>query len=163
MEPWPGRHHRWAGLVACLLLATSAGCAGVKAREPFLRNAIRDRIEDYEATRDPAGPWASVLTREGLIELARSDPAAAATRLEDRLRDRPDSDGALALAELSYRAGLARQSRAPDEAMAWLRDAAALASLSLREPGGSRPDLAVQLHNRAPRPTRPDRPVRGES
>jgi pimeloyl-ACP methyl ester carboxylesterase len=149
MEPWPGRTRRWTGLVACLLLAASAGCDGVQAREPYLRNAIRDGRELYEATRAPSDPWASVLAREGLAELARRDPAAAATRLEDRLRDRPDSDGALALAELSYRAGLERQSRSPDEAMAWLRDSAALATIALREPGGSRPDLAVQIHNRS--------------
>src|SRR6201999_1755388 len=103
------------------VLATSAGCASVSARDSVVRNFLRDRGEVREAAARPANPWASVLTREGLLDLAGRDPAAAATRREDRLRDRPDADGALALAELSYRAGLARQSRAPDEALAWLR------------------------------------------
>jgi pimeloyl-ACP methyl ester carboxylesterase len=130
-------------------MAASAGCAGVRARDAVFRNAIRDRREVRQAQASPVEPWASVLAREGLLELAGRDPVSAATRLEDRLRDHPQADGALALAELSYRAGLARQSTDPDEAIAWLRDAAALASLSIRESSGSKVDTAVQVHNRS--------------
>jgi pimeloyl-ACP methyl ester carboxylesterase len=134
---------------AFLLLAASAGCLNVKARDSVLRSTFRDYEEAREARARPGDPWSRVLAREGLLELAERDPAAAATRLEARLRDRPEADGALALAELSYRAGLARQSVAPDEAIAWLRDASALATLAIREPGGTRPDLAEKVHNRA--------------
>lgn len=142
---------RFAGLAAvvCLLAAGSAGCASVKSREPILRNAFRDRREAREAAGRPDDASGAILAREGLVELARRDPAAAAIRLEERIGDRPEADGALAMAELSYRAGLERQSRSPGEAMDWLRDAAALATLALREPGGTRPDLAVRVHNRA--------------
>src|SRR5271155_1127395 len=131
----PRRWPCWGGWL--LLLAVSAGCASVKARDAIVRNAFRDRRELREAEAIPAGPWTSVLAREGLLGLAHSDPATAASRLEDHLRDHPEIDGALALAELSYRAGLARQTTSPDEAMAWLRDAAALASLSIRDSDGS--------------------------
>jgi pimeloyl-ACP methyl ester carboxylesterase len=143
------RSRRPTELLACLLLAAAAGCTAVKAREPFLRNAFQDRRERFAASRDLAEPWATMLTREGLLDLARRDPAAAATRFEERLGDEPGADHALALADLSYRAGLDRQSSSPDEAMAWLRDSAALSTLALREPGCTRPDLAVRSHNRA--------------
>ena len=145
----PGRRPGVAWSACLLLLAASAGCSGVRARDTVVRNAYRDFRETREARAEPVAPWASVLARHSLLEIARLDPAVAATKLEDRLREHPEPDGALALAELSYRAGLARESRDADQAMAWLRDAAALASLSLKEPGATRPDLAIQVHNRS--------------
>ena len=84
-----------------------------------------------------------------MTELAERDPAAAAARLEERLAARPETDGALALAELSYRAGIDGQGRDPEKAVAYFRDGASLAALSLREPGGTRPDLAIEVHNRS--------------
>jgi pimeloyl-ACP methyl ester carboxylesterase len=140
---------RWPVGAAFLLLAFSAGCLNVKARDAVFRRSLRDYEEVREARAKPGDPWSTVLSREGLLELAERDPASAATKLEARLRDRPEADGALALAELSYRAGMARQYSAPDESIAWLRDAAALASLSIREPGGTRVDLSEQVHNRS--------------
>ena len=139
----------WPIRAAWLLLVVSTGCASVKARDTVVRNAFRDHREIRQARSWPGEPWSSVLAREGLLELADQDPAAAASRLEDRLRDRPEADGALALAELSYRAGLARQSSSPDQAIAWLRDAAALSSLSLRDSACSSPGQALQVHNRS--------------
>lgn len=136
-------------VISLSLAALSTGCAGVKARDSIVRNYLRDRREVREAEANPVNPCAAVFAREGLLELALRDPAQAASRLEDRLRDQPDADGALALAELSYRAGLARQASAPDEAIAWLRDAAALASLSIRESAGSNEREAMKLHNRS--------------
>jgi pimeloyl-ACP methyl ester carboxylesterase len=141
------RRDRFAA--ALLLLAATAGCISVKARDTVFRNKLRDYEEVRQARARPADPWAVVLKREGLLRLAERDPAAAATQLEERLRDRPEADGALALAELAYRAGIARQATAPDEAIAWLRDAAALATLSIREPGATRLDLAEEVHNRS--------------
>lgn len=143
----PRRRPAWAWPLLGLIAAS--GCSGVTARDVGLRRTLADRREAREARAEPSAVGSAVLAREGLIELAKSDPAAAATRLEARLRDRPEADGALALAELSYRAGLTRQAVAPDDALDWLRDAARLASLSIREPGGTRPDLAADLHNRA--------------
>ena len=130
----------WAGV---------AGCAGVRTRETKLNNAVRDWQERREAGRPPGTPWADVLQREGLVDLADRDPAAAATRLEAKLAMLPDADGALALAELSYRAGIERQGSHPTEAISWYRDAAASAALALREPGGTRPEQAVEVHNRS--------------
>jgi pimeloyl-ACP methyl ester carboxylesterase len=144
----PGRG-AWPIGLALLLLAVSSGCLNVKAREAVFRRSVRDYEEVREAQAAPGDPWSTVLTREGLLQLAERDPAAAAIKLEARLRDRPEADGALALAELSYRAGIARQYRSPDQAIAWLRDAAALASLSIKEPGGTRPELAQEVHNRS--------------
>ena len=140
---------RWRIGAAVVLLATSAGCLNVKARDAVVRRSLRDYEEVREARARPGDPWSRVLDREGLLELAGRDPASAAIRLEDRLRDRPEADGALALAELAYRAGIARQSSNPQDAIAWLRDSASLATLSIREPGGTRPDLAEQVHNRS--------------
>ncbi len=139
----------WLLLACGLLVGPPAGCVAVKARDPKLHNAIRDHRERREADAPPFDPWARVLAREGLVELAERDPAAASARLEDRLAARAEPDGALALAELSYRAGLALQDSDPEGAVAWFRDGAALATLALREPGATRPDLAVAVHNRS--------------
>src|SRR5206468_3985711 len=113
-----------AAPVMALLWVGPAGCVGIGARESGLRNAIADRRERAEA-RGLSGASGVVLARHGLLEAAASDPAGAARALEGRLGDRPEPDGALALAELSYRAGLERQSESPPTAMAWYRDAAA--------------------------------------
>ena len=125
------------------------GCSGVSTREPWLRNAYRDFSERREAGRSPDASWGVVLEREQLTDLAESDPAAAATRLEARLAEQPSADGALALAELDYRAGIERESSHPMQAVAWFRDAAALATLSLRESGVTAPDRAIEVHNRS--------------
>ena len=147
----PGRASRPIRLASawCLLLGVSVGCVAVKARDPRLGNAIRDIRERHEAAAPPVAPWARVLASEGLVEVAERDPAVASARLEDRLAGRAEADGALTLAELAYRAGLDRLGRDPEAAVAWFRDGAALASLALREPGATRPDLAVQVHNRS--------------
>lgn len=136
--------------MALLLIAAGvAGCSTVKTREPYLRNALADFQERRTASQPPGVPVAEVLVREDLVSLAEEDPARAATELEARLASQPTADGALALGELSYRAGLARQSGDPAGAIPWFRDAAALATLAIREPGGSHPEVAVHLHNRS--------------
>jgi pimeloyl-ACP methyl ester carboxylesterase len=138
-------------MVAWLLmaLAVPAGCAKIGAREAWLRKAIEDRWERFEATRQLDGATGVVLARHELLDLAANDPAGAALVLEPRLLGRPEPDGALALAELSYQAGLERHSGSPASAIAWYRDAAAFAWLALADPAGSRPDLAVRIHNGA--------------
>ena len=145
-----------AAVVAWLLILAPAGCARISAREAWLRNPIADRIERFEATRHLSSATGVVLARQGLLEAAARDPAGAADVLALRLGGSPDrpgaddqTDGALALAELSYQAGLLRQSKSPASAMPWYRDAAVLAWLALEEPAGSRPDLALEIHNHA--------------
>ena len=132
-----------------LILGGVAGCAEVTIREPIVRNAFHGYQERREAARPPQVQIASALDRAGLTELAEHDPAAAAGRLETKLSGQPTAEGAVVLAELSYRSGMEQQSRQPLRAIAWFRDAAALASLSLRESGSSHTDLAIQIHNRS--------------
>ena len=139
----------WQVWAVCVTMAVSAGCAGVNARDTVFRNKIRDFREVREAKATPSGTWGAVLVREGLMQQAEIDPAGAATSLEEKLRTRPEADGALALAELSYRAGLQRQAKSPHEAIAWLRDSAALSSLAIQESRGSDVREAIEIHNRS--------------
>lgn len=134
-----------------LLLALLAGCGGVSARRGVLRDAMRDGAERVVAGRGPGEVTAAILDRQGLSEDARKSPASAALALRERLEHQPSAgpDGALALAELSYRAGLADHGPDPGSATAWYRDAAVLAALALAEPGGARFDRAVAVHNLA--------------
>lgn len=132
-----------------LVLTATIGCSGVRARQPRAQIAYRDFTERREATQTIKASWAGILDQKNLRELAQADPAAAATKLEARMVTTPDSNGALALAELSYRAGLERQTDRPEQAVAWFRDAAALATLSLRESAPSDPAEATRIHNRS--------------
>jgi len=134
-----------------LLIMVPAGCADIKARDARLRNAIEDGWERVEANRglNVSFETGSVLARLGLLTQAQEDPAGAARRLETHLRTQCETDGSLALAELSYHVGLASQTRSPATALAWYRDAAVLAALALEDPVGARPDLALTIHNRA--------------
>src|SRR5262249_42340036 len=78
-----------------------------------------------------SGPSGAVLARHGLLESAANDPAGAAGVLELQLQGQgaAEPDGPLALAELSYLAGLEREASEPAVALAWYRDAAVLAAL----------------------------------
>jgi pimeloyl-ACP methyl ester carboxylesterase len=138
-------------LVACLLSITPAGCMGIDARDARLRNAVEDGWERFEANRglDLSPEACAVLARQRLLIEAQEDPVRAARLLESRVQAQAESDGAIALAELSYHVGLDAQKRTPAAALAWYRDAAILASLALGDPATSRPDLAVDIHNRS--------------
>jgi pimeloyl-ACP methyl ester carboxylesterase len=133
----------------CLLAIAPISCGGLSVREPWLRNAIADRKERFQATNQLSSATGAVLLRYDLVAAAALDPAGAARILEKKLEAEPVHDGALALAELSYQAGLSDRSKSPKSSTAWYRDAAVLAALALEEPGGSRPDLAVRIHNGA--------------
>ena len=91
----------------------------------------------------------AVLARQRLLVEAQEDPAARLGCSKTRLQSQTEPDGAMALAELSYHVGVDRQTKSPVAAMAWYRDAAILAALALGDPATSRPDLAVDIHNRA--------------
>jgi pimeloyl-ACP methyl ester carboxylesterase len=138
-------------LAACLLFVTPAGCIGVNAYDTRLRNAVEDGWERLEASRglDVSLETGAVLARQRLLIDAQNDLAGATRLLEARLQDQIETDGAMALAELSYHAGVEIQTRTTVAAMAWYRDAATLAALALGDPATSRPDLAVDIHNRA--------------
>ena len=147
-EPTPAVRSILAALV-CLLAIVPIGCGGLSVREPWLRNAIEDRKDRFKATNQLSSATGAVLVRFDLLDAAASDPAVAAVSLQTKVETEPVHDGALALAELSYQAGLSVRSRSSKSPSAWYRDAAVLATLALEEPGGSRPDLAVRIHNGA--------------
>jgi len=133
--------------VVLLLLTASAGCTGVTAREARFRNTVadyRDRIENGHRLSEAS---AAVLARNGLFSGATVTSAEMARALEAKLQTKPEPDGSLALAELSYQAGLAQGMGT--EALPWYRDAAVLAMMALDDPHGTRPDLAVEIHNHA--------------
>jgi len=138
-------------VVVCTLIMAVAGCADISTRDEHLKNVIDDHWERFEATHtlNVSGASGAVLARQGLVVEARDDPASAARLLGARLQSQPQPgpDEALALAELSDHAGLARQTVDPRAAIAWYRDAAALSALALAEAAGSQRDLAVQIHN----------------
>jgi pimeloyl-ACP methyl ester carboxylesterase len=143
------RLSRPLGVALVLLELSLGGCGGLRVREPVLRNAIADRMERLHATNQLSSASGAVLLRYDLVKTAAGDPGGAARALEKKLAVEPVHDGALALAELSYQAGLLERSRAAKSKAAWYRDAAILAALALEEPGGSRPDLAIKIHNGA--------------
>ncbi len=144
--PMPGPGH---AAIACVLMVAAAGCANINARDAHLKNAINDHWERAQSTYSVnlSGPTCAVLAGQGLLEVALADPDFGARQLEQRLRTQPEPNGALALAELSYHAGLRHQTGDPVTAIIWYRDAAVLASLALAERGGSQPDLATRIHN----------------
>ena len=131
-------------LAACLFVIAPLGCGNVSVQECLIRNAIDDRLERWEATNHLSGATGGLLARHELVTIAANDPGAAAGILERRLQAAPEPDGAFALAELSYQAGLLHRPKSPQSALAWYRDAAVLASLALAEPDCSRPDLALR-------------------
>lgn len=139
----------WLLAALCGVLATSGGCVTIGAYETPLRNAVADRRERKDATRTLSEPVAVFLARYGLVDEAMEDPGAAARRLETRLEVEPEPGGALALGELSYRAGLRREAEAPVLALPWYRDAAACAALALAEPVDAHSERAVEVHNLA--------------
>jgi len=138
-------------LAMCMISFTLAGCANIKAHDARIRNVVEDGWERVEASRglNVSFETGGVLARQQLLTLAQKDSAGAARLLEARLEIQPERNGALALAELSYHVGVAWQTGSPVGALAWYRDAATLAALALADTAGSRPDLAVEIHNRA--------------
>src|SRR4051794_15981685 len=137
------------GLALLPLALAAPGCASVEARPANLRNAVRDQVDRYESFRGLNEPSLGLLGRQGLLSAARNEPDGAAASLEARLRAGGDPAGALALAEVTYRAGLAHERSDPDGALDRFRDATVLASLSLSSPESPGPEAAAEVHNRA--------------
>jgi pimeloyl-ACP methyl ester carboxylesterase len=146
---WPRIARRLVSAGCVLLAVTAAGCAGISTHEARLRNAIEDRRERIEATSGLSGASGAVLARHGLVDAAANDPAKTAHALGARIQAQPEPNGALAMAELSYQAGLAKPRQSPLSALPWFRDAAAFAAMALAEPGGAQPEVAVRIHNEA--------------
>jgi pimeloyl-ACP methyl ester carboxylesterase len=136
---------------ACLFSLALAGCIDINAHDARLRSSVEDGWERAQASHglNVSAETSAVLAHRQLLDKAWRDPAGAARLLEAHLQSQFERDGALALAELSYHVGVVCQTGAPVAAMAWYRDAATLAALALADPAGSRPDLAVEIHNRA--------------
>ena len=131
------------------LALTAPGCASVGAKPAWLRNAVRDRVDRFESVRGLNEPSYGLLSRQGLLYAARHEPDGAAASLEARLRAHPEPAGTLALAEVTYRAGLARERSDPDGALDRFRDAAVLAAISLSKEDGPSLEAAAEVHNRA--------------
>jgi pimeloyl-ACP methyl ester carboxylesterase len=110
---------------------------------------LADWAERLADSHSLSGATSSVLVRYGLLEMAERDPARGVRTLESALAARPDPDGALALAELSYQAGLRQYPQRAANALGWYRDAAVLAAFSLSEPRSASPNVAVRIHNGA--------------
>jgi pimeloyl-ACP methyl ester carboxylesterase len=138
-------------LVAGVVSFASAGCAGIKAHDARLRNAVDDIGERIAANlgADFSPEASAVLARQQLLSLAQNDPVGAARLLEDRLQTQSEPDAALALAQLFYNSGVIFQTGSPSEAMTRYRDAAIVAALAVADPAGHQTDLAVELHNRS--------------
>ena len=158
----PGRRGPRPALAVCLLLAAAVGCVSVTAKDTVFLNELRDRRETREASLKPTAPWDKVLAREGLIELAerpgrRRDPAGGSAPRSARFRRGAGTGravlpgGAGPSGEVARRGdGLAPRLGRPGHDLA---------------PGAGR--LAARPRRPAPqpgpRPTRPDRPVRGKA
>src|SRR5262249_51348829 len=137
-----------AVLALGLLLIAPAGCAGISAHETPLRNAIVNWRERIEASWGLSATTGALLEKHGLLNAAANDPVCTARTLEARLQDHPEPGGAVALAELSYQAGLSL----PSDSLAglmWFRDACALSALALAEPSVAAPETVIDLHNHA--------------
>ncbi|WP_422928841.1 esterase/lipase family protein [Singulisphaera sp. PoT] len=130
-----------------LLLSATAGCAGVTAREAPLRNKLIDYRERIETGFRLSEASAAVLARNGFYQTFNASPGEMARALEAKLQNKSEPDGALALAELSYQAGLSEGMGM--DAIPWYRDAAILGMMALDDPYGTRPDLAIEIHNGA--------------
>jgi pimeloyl-ACP methyl ester carboxylesterase len=144
-------HRLGRALSACLLSLALTGCADIKAHDTRLRNAVDDDWERVQACHglNVSAETVALLAHFQLLDAAQKDPVHAARLLEAHLQNQYERDGALALAELSYHVGVVWQTGSPAAALAWYRDAATLAGLALADPVGSRPDRAVEIHNRA--------------
>ncbi len=142
----PGRRLAFAIALASVFSASAA-----RTREARVHRAARDAGDRFATRLGVSGCARSVLSRYGLIRGARVDPADAAARLEAALASDPggEADGPLALAELWYRAALRQPHHAPASAVAYLRAAAAAASLALAGPDAECCDRAVEIHNAA--------------
>jgi len=125
----------------------SAGAAGT--HEAPVRNAARDGADRVASSLGVSACARGVLWRHGLLRAALVDPGGAALRLEAALASPPDGEPGvtLALAELWYRAALRQPHHAPASAVAYLRAAAAAASLA--GPDAECCDRAVEIHNAA--------------
>jgi pimeloyl-ACP methyl ester carboxylesterase len=140
-----------SALAFCFIAAIDSGCAGISANDARVRNAFEDSWERFETVRglNVSPESATVLHRQGLLIEAKNDQVTAARLLETQLAARPETDAALALAELSYHIGVSGQSMKPAVAIGWYRDAATLAALALSDPDATHRELATEIHNRA--------------
>ena len=109
---------RFRAWLVVLLVLAPWGCGGLSVREPWVRNAIEDREERLQATNQLSSATGAVLLRYDLAQDFRPATRPSAARiLETKLEAEPVHDGALALAELSYQAGLLERSKSRESAI----------------------------------------------
>jgi len=135
--------------MVCVLCGLSGGCVSISAHEARFRNLIQDRRERSEARRELSATAGMVLLQHNLLEMSANDPESAARILETKLSASPEPGGALALAELAYRAGLEHEQADPAEALPWYRDAALCASLAMKDCHQADLDVAIETHNQS--------------
>src|SRR5271157_2191031 len=145
VSPWIPRR----GLAIAITLASVFSAGAARTREAPVRNAARDGADRVASSLGVSACARGVLWRHGLLRAALVDPGGAALRLEAALASRPEGEPGvtLALAELWYRAALRQPHHAPASAVAYLRAAAAAASLA--GPDAECCDRAVEIHNAA--------------
>jgi hypothetical protein len=139
-----------AGAVA-LVLGAVLSAGAVRTHEATIHVAARNGVDRFASSFTLSACANEVLSRHGLLGAALVDPEGAALRLESALGAGPgvEPDGALALAELWYRAALRRPHHDPASAIPPLRGAAAAAALALADPAAGCCDRAVEVHNAA--------------
>ncbi len=145
----------WPALLTIVLGAIAPGCNQI-AVLPVPGHRLRTVAERWHP---PCPSWsgstAHLLSHLGLDDLARRDPCAAFAALEPDINGaRSDSVRLLALAELADEVGRSLGASARDDALAWSRDAAVYAVLSLSASAGmpgaeAMGCTACAVHNRA--------------
>src|SRR5271157_1694082 len=147
VSPWIPRR----GLAITIVLGAVFSAGAARTREAPVRNAARDGADRVASSLGVSACARGVLSRHGLLRAALVNPGGAALRLEAALASRPEGEPGvtLALAELWYRAALRQPHHAPASAVAYLRAAAAAASLALAGPDAECCDRAVEIHNAA--------------
>ncbi len=144
----------WPALLTIAWGAIAPGCNQI-AVLPVPGHRLRTVADRWHPPRPCwSGSTAHLLSHLGLDDLARRDPCAAFAALEPGLDGtRPDPARLLALAELADEVGRSLGSSAKDDALAWSRDAAVYAVLSLSAaaaiPGAEAMGAACVVHNRA--------------
>ena len=120
---------------------------------------------DIEASRglNVSPATVNVLSHHGLLVTAQEDRRDAASCSKLVFRPKPSPTGRSPWPSCRITWASTGQTRTPVEAMAWYRDAATLAALALGDPAASRPDLAVDIHNRAVARSDPARPDQARS
>jgi hypothetical protein len=139
------------GLAIAIAMASVLSVGAARTREATVHNDLRDGADRVAAGLRLSPCAREVVARHGLLVASQVDPEGAALRLEAVLASRPRGEpgGALALAELWYRAAVRLPHHDPASVASPLRAAAAAAALAVAGPEAGCCDRAVEVHNDA--------------